>query len=89
MSLKEIELKPTVFSVKVEGESYEVRKPKATTLSQFQVKLANFDSKKDDSKAIDLIIDFLDSLGLPKEVASELDIDQIETLMEHIGSKKK
>jgi hypothetical protein len=88
MSAPEINLgQPTILKINYDGKAYEVRRPKFKELSDYQVRLS--EAKSDDQKMMNEILDFLSGLGFPKDVALELEVDQLERLIEAVTAKKK
>jgi hypothetical protein len=72
--------------VKLFGVEYEYRRPvvgDAKLLSKLQSK------EIDDVQRIDLTIDFLCALGLPKDVIEQLDFEEYSALMTLVSAKEK
>lgn len=60
------------------------------TVKQLQGYRKKFEEVKDDAdKIFDITLDFLESLGLKKEIALEMENDHIETIIQHISGQKK
>lgn len=75
------------FKIKFsEEESYIVRLPSMIEVRDFGRKANN---AKDDFTSIDLIIDLLASLGLPRDRTEALDIEQVEELKNLVLGVKK
>lgn len=86
MSGSEIVLKPSEsYKVTLGDKSYSFKKPTARQVSEFQVRLSK---QKDEAKTLDELIEFLSSLGLPKQFLESLDIDQLTQLTEGFSKKK-
>ena len=75
----------SVYMVQVNGTSYEVREPKIKDARAFQ----KAQKKKGDDE-MGVFIDFLDGLGLPREVSENLALSKIKTLTDRlIGDLEK
>lgn len=75
-----LELKPRVIGVKLGETVYQVRVPNAREIKEMQ-------AVKDQD--IDVSIDLLDKLGLPKAVAWELDVESLQLVFEALIPAKK
>jgi hypothetical protein len=83
-----VELNPTVKVVIVfGGKEYECRKPSLGAARDMEASVAK--AKAEGGSGSQLIIDHLARCGLPREVAEELDVDQVEAVMEVLTPKKK
>ena len=81
------EKKKKKFKIKFsEGESYIVRLPSMIESRDFARKSQ---ALEDDLDNIDLMIDFLSSLGLPKDKCEALDVAEMEELKNTVLSVKK
>ena len=76
----------TSFTVKWQGEIHKLTCPSISRLKLFYEEL-----KKDDSQVsyIDKCFPLLAECGLPETISREMEPQQLEALMEYIGSKKK
>jgi len=78
--------KSPVLNIKCDGKIYEMRKPSMGQAIAFQEALG---SDKKGSGALKAMLDLIDGLGLPKEVAENLDVDQMEALISVLVQGKK
>jgi hypothetical protein len=76
--MSELVLKKKVVKVSYEGVDYLVAKPNAKQIN---------DISKNDDKSIESVVMFLDSLGLPADIAWQLDPDSIQEIMEALMPK--
>lgn len=82
----EFEIKQkTKIKVSIYGSEYDLVKP---TVSQAK-EMSKFADEKDQSKAIEATIDFMELMGLPKEVSSTMEIEHFTQLVEFIVGKVK
>ena len=82
-----MELKRRKLQIKLDGESYEMSFPTVKQMADYKTDL---DSQDDDSQTIEVMANFFDSLGLPKEVCYSLELDHLSQISEELaGSKKK
>ena len=68
-----------VFNVKLNDKEYKLREPSALEVEKYQVEL-----KKDEDSATTLLISFVSSLGMDKDVASAMGIRKLTKLMQGI-----
>lgn len=80
------ELKRVVFQYKIDGNVYSVRKPTVQQITELTKKQ---DAKKEDSEGVESSIEFLDTLGLPKEVGMSLEAHMIEEIVNDVSGSKK
>lgn len=81
-----LELQRTVFCFKLDGQEYRLKKPTVGQFQEYDKKVKSTDHKNH----LELLIDFLSSLGLPKDTAYGLEVGHLEAILEHlIDSKKK
>lgn len=71
------------LALDVYGKEYKLNFPTMKQLNEFQKK-----SEGKDVQEIEMMFDFLDSLGLPKEVSENLYPDDISNIMEALVPKK-
>ena len=82
--VKQPEKVKVVFS---EDEFYEVAKP---TLGQsMQLQELVLEAQKDETKSIQVMVDWIDSMGLPKEASMKMPPDQFLSLCEVLAGLKK
>lgn len=87
--MKEIELKRKRFAFKIDGNVYELKSPTVSMVKDYTKKQKELE-KAGEEDAIEGAIDFLARLGMPKEVAEELELEHLETVIEQVtGAKKK
>ena len=74
-----------VANVKVGSKTYEVKLPTVRDAQWLQDEL-----KKEEGKEVDVMLDFIDRLGLPKDVGETLTPLQLQKLSDGlIGTQKK
>ena len=83
--MKELNLDKKKFTVKYEGETHELSFPSVLQTKNFVKAIEKGGNEIEES------IKLVTSLGLPKKVVEEIDIDQLNSIMEVITpqSKKK
>lgn len=80
-----MEFKRKSLEFSFDGEKYKVKFPSVKQLSEFQKEV----SVKESAELSDTV-NFLDRLGLPADVAYEMELEHLTVIMETIsGSKKK
>jgi len=86
--LKEIDLGSSEkINVKLDGQIYSLRKPTVSDVRSFKAKS---DDKGHESEDIDLFLDFVSALGLPLQIAENLELSMLEKLTDGLlGSSKK
>jgi len=72
-------------NVKFNGESYKLRFP---TILEAKDLTSKF-SESSESDQLDLTISLIESLGLPKDIINQLDIDQLTSLVNCLMPSKK
>ena len=77
--------KKTVYKVKLEGETYEVKKPSVREISSFNKKIKDVDA----TDQFDITKDWVASLGMPSEVVEDLEMDQFTQLLDMVSGLKK
>lgn len=80
MSVIDLGLK-TEFEVKWAGQSYTLREPTAREMADYQKK-SKLDSNQEQS--LDLLVEFVGKLGMPKEAAEQLPMSRLNVLIEGI-----
>jgi hypothetical protein len=82
-----VEFEKSILNVKFEGNAYAVKFPSTRKGLMFS---AEFEKVKDDAVAsIEMIIDYLDSLGLPRVVSEEMEMHHLVQILEAFNAKKK
>jgi NAD(P)H-hydrate repair Nnr-like enzyme with NAD(P)H-hydrate epimerase domain len=79
-----MEFKRKKFSFKLDGESYEFGFPNVKQFSEYQKKL-----EKGKGKELDLIVDFLEGLGLKREVTESMEADHLVQIVDVLSGQKK
>lgn len=70
------------IEVKWAGEVYKLREPSAREMNFYQKKM-----KLDGADHIELLVDFVSSLGMPKEVCESLPAAKLNVLIESLVSE--
>jgi hypothetical protein len=82
-----VEFEKTILNVKFEGSTYTVRYPSTRKALIFSTE---FEKVKDSAIAsLEMIIDYLDGLGLPRVAAEEMEMHHLVEILEAFNSKKK
>lgn len=77
--------KSVVYRVKIGSEVYEMKAPRAKYVNDFRKKIAT-----DEGNEVEHFIKFVVDHGLPKKVAEDLDVVQLNKLAEGLtGSNEK
>jgi hypothetical protein len=74
--------------VKINGSEYNIRKPKMKDILFLNQKNAEMEGKSDYEKTV-FLIEFLDSLGFPKDVSMDLEADIFLKIVEAITNLNK
>jgi hypothetical protein len=83
-----IELTRTTIEVKIDDKTFNMRMP--TYKEGIQYKSSVKECGDDEIKTSDLLMGYLEKLGMPKEVTETLEIGHLEKILEFIlGAKKK
>lgn len=83
-----IELNRRALEVKIDGVVYSLKYP--TVLQLKRLSEATKDLSADKSQEIDLIVDLLESLGLPRDVSFGLEPEGFQRIVEALsGAQKK
>lgn len=69
----------TVYEVKYEGRVFSLREPTAKDINDYQKA-----GEGEAGQSVENLLDFLNSLGLPKEVGEELGMSKLQMLTEHL-----
>jgi hypothetical protein len=80
-----LELKKSVLAVKVDGQEYQIKFPTIKTIKMFQDKVKSLGGEND----LEATLDFLASLGLPKEIGEELEPAHLASIIDVISGSKK
>jgi len=76
-----LEFKKSVLKVNIYGEEVEINFPTLLEIKEL--------SKKDNGDDIEKTIEFLDSLGLKKEISNKMEMHHLQKIVEVISSQKK
>lgn len=81
-----IELKRKSFEFKLDGKTYNVRSPKVKEVEKLQK-----ESKEKGDEDLSVAINFLDSLGMPKDVCYGMEAEHLQIVIETVSgaSEKK
>lgn len=77
----------TLVRVKIYGEEFELRKPTVGQIEEIEEASSDAKTSKKGSKIYEKILGLLDTLGLPRDFAKEMEIDHLNQLMEHLTSQ--
>lgn len=82
---KTVKLQRRKIEIELDDELYKLKTPQVEELKKFK------EMMKCAGEDVDLekIVDFLDSLGLPKKVGMTLEMDHFELIFEALHEKKK
>lgn len=81
-----MEFKRRVLKFTLDGESYEARYPRVKDVNN----LMNLGDKLDEKKSLDKTLDFLEGLGIPKNVSEEFELPDLKELVKTlVGDGKK
>ena len=81
-----MEIVKTKIKIKVFGEDYDLKAPKAIEAAEFVDSIE--DKKLNSKQMVELTTGFLIKMGLPKEVCEELELDNLKQVVEYITKKK-
>lgn len=84
-----MEIQKRILNIKREGQQFAVAYPSFKKLCDYQESIKGLDTNKDMKKIYEASRDFLNDLGLPKEVYDELEAYHIEQIMNAFNHKKK
>lgn len=73
--------------IKINEVEYSLKQP--TYKDSIEYDKAVLDSKDDTKKKIDCLFDYLEKLGLPKEISTDLEIENITEIMNYLSGVKK
>jgi TRAP-type C4-dicarboxylate transport system substrate-binding protein len=69
------------------GQDYQIKKPSIGAAADF---IEKYKAVENDSKGqLDIMVSYLDSLGLPKDICVRLNSNQLEMIVESLAGKKK
>jgi hypothetical protein len=71
------------LKIQIDGTVYELSKPNVRQVKELQ------ESVKDEQKSLTALLSYFESLGLPLEVAEQLDIESLTKIAEHLNGSKK
>lgn len=77
-----IDLKEEFLEVQFQGAKYRAKLPTVRVIMEVQNK---FEKNKD----FGAVLDFLETLNIPKDVTNEMQVSHIETIMEGLTKPKK
>jgi hypothetical protein len=84
--MKEISLtEEMAFKINALGKSFDIKKPTAREVATLHKKTKD----ADEFARLEALLDFFESLGLPKELSSRLNTDQVIELSENLLTPKK
>lgn len=69
------------LEIKFDGEVHKLNYPTVLQMKKF--------AKQGDSNDIDYTLEFLESLGLKKEISEQLEVGQLEQVVKALTEKKK
>ena len=83
--------KRTVFPVKMpDGKSYSVTAPSVKDMEEHQARVSSLSKEEmEGPEMIDVALQLLERLGLPKSSAKDLEMGQMSQLISEITSSKK
>lgn len=81
-----LEIKDRILVIKYKGNTYEVRFPSVKESNEY---LFNLKSKKENSEFENVLIDFLDKLGLPKEISENMEMSDLFVIAGKFQEEKK
>ena len=80
-----IEFQRKVFEFKLDGNVYKVKNPSVKDVQAFQKE----SEKVSEGDSIEMTVEFLAGLGLPKDVAYGMEADHLTTVVNHISGQAK
>lgn len=75
----------TKQTIDIYGEVYNVSRP---TFKR-SLELGKQSDKKSDEESQELMLDFLEEMGIPKKVTMDMEVDHVTTLIEFLMPSKK
>lgn len=78
-------VKTKKVTVDIYGKSFELSKPTVAQANMMRKKMKGLEEGQD----IDLMIDFMSMLGMPKEIIDSLEVEHFQTLVEFVLNVKK
>lgn len=85
----EMKFEKRVIALDVYGEKFEVSFPTPKQLRWYIDELKKVSEQEGDKSEVDLIVEFLAKLGLPKEKSEEMEVSHISKLVEVLLEVKK
>jgi len=82
-----LEITKKIKSVKIEGVMYEMKTPTYKDSLSYDAEVAS--CGEDATKKADALFSYLEALGLPKEVALNLEIDSLTAVISYLAGEKK
>lgn len=79
-----LELKKKELKFKFDGNEYTITHPTVKQVKELQGEL-----KKKDADSFELMLDLFDKLGLPKDVAEEMEPEHLQIIEENLMGQKK
>ena len=79
-----MDFKKRVLKFKFEGADYSVPYPSNKKLHEFQKK----QSKTKEEDSLELLVEFLNGLGLPSDVSWDMEPSHLTQILENFGQKK-
>jgi len=80
-----LEFKRRELALKVYGEEYKILFPTVSQVQNYAKEL----NKRGEEDAGELLLEFLDKLGLPKEVSGEMESDHLQQVVNALMPAKK
>lgn len=78
-----------LLEIEIEDKSYKIKFPTALQVSAYLKDLLKISKGESESNEVDLTLDLLIELGLPKDVAILLEMDDLEEITNVLTTKKK
>lgn len=78
-----LELKKKVLKIKYDGQEIELQYPKVRQVDMLQKRI------KEEGESVDMIIDFLEGLGLKREISEDMQADHVEAIVTSLTDSKK
>lgn len=84
--MEKLKLERKTFKVEIYGQEYDVRRPKMSESADLEDKLSQTDN---DRQKMDITQDLLATLGVPKEITSDMDTADVMELLKFLSDSKK
>lgn len=78
-----LELHKKVLKVKYDGQVLELQYPKVKQVDKLQGRM------KKEGESVELILDFLEELGLKREISEDMQADHVEAIVTSLTDSKK